>query len=63
MLEILLLISVIFGYRTDLRNKTLYYISPVVGQILLYGALKFKVVFVPTKFRDLSPSILTFYSK
>jgi len=38
----------------------------VIGQfycILLYDPLKFKAVFVAKMFRDLSPSVVNFYSK
>jgi len=50
----------------------LYYISQLVlalwlvnlaGRTLLYGQLKFKVGFVAKLFRDLSISVLNFYSK
>ena len=34
-----------------------------VGRILLYGLLKFEQFFVAKLFRDLSPSVLNFYSK
>ena len=54
------------------KIATVYYIFQLVralwlvnlaGRILLYGPLKFHVVFVAKLFRDLSPSVLNFYSK
>ena len=38
-------------------------LANLVGHVLLYGALKFKVGFVAKLFRDFLPSVLNFYSK
>ena len=53
-------------------NKAFYYISQLVHALrlanlavrtLLYGPLKFKVVFVTKLFRELSQSVLNFYNE